>query len=122
VNGLGRARTILDAVRKGTSDLHFVEVMTCPGGCVGGGGQPYGSDVDVLRDRLERLYETDRRAGVRVPSDNGDVRELYETLLGEPLSAVSHRLLHRAYTDRRAEATAGAAGTAAAAGAGEVAA
>jgi iron only hydrogenase large subunit-like protein len=81
--------------------MHFVEVMSCPGGCIGGGGQPYDTDAEAVRERLERLYEVDRRSRTRRSHENADVQALYEELLGRPLGEVSHRLLHRAYADRR---------------------
>jgi len=75
-------------------------VMSCPGGCVGGGGQPYDTDAAVVGERLERLYEADRRSATRRSHENTEVRALYDELLGRPLGEVSHRLLHRNYTDR----------------------
>jgi iron only hydrogenase large subunit-like protein len=74
--------------------------MSCPGGCIGGGGQPYDTDADAVKERLERLYEVDRRSAKRRAHENADVRTLYEDLLGTPLSEVAHRLLHRGYVDR----------------------
>jgi NADH-quinone oxidoreductase subunit G/NADP-reducing hydrogenase subunit HndD len=97
INGLGRLRPALDEV---LSDLHFVEVMSCPGGCVGGGGQPYGSEIEDVRRRQDRLYEADEHADARSSHQNTEVTALYEKLLGRPLSEVSHRLLHREYVDR----------------------
>jgi NADH-quinone oxidoreductase subunit G/NADP-reducing hydrogenase subunit HndD len=104
VNGLGRLKPILDPLKKGASNLHFIEVMTCPGGCIGGGGQPYDTDPDNIRVRLERLYDADRRATIKVSHDNEEVKEMYTEMLGKPLSEISHHLLHRKYIDRRAEA------------------
>jgi iron-only hydrogenase group A len=104
VNGLGRLKPILDPLKKGASNLHFIEVMTCPGGCIGGGGQPYDTDPDNIRVRLERLYDADRRATIKVSHDNDEVREMYAEMLGKPLGEISHHLLHRKYIDRRAEA------------------
>lgn len=101
VNGLGEAASLLDAVAQGRSDLTFVEVMSCPGGCVGGGGQPYGTDAEAVRRRLERLYEVDRRSTKRMSHDNAQVQALYRDVLGAPLGPESHRLLHRHYVDRR---------------------
>ncbi|HEY5282160.1 MAG TPA: [FeFe] hydrogenase, group A, partial [Polyangia bacterium] len=75
VNGLGRLKPILDPLSKGASNLHFIEVMTCPGGCIGGGGQPYESDADNIRVRLERLYDADRRATFKTSHDNSEVQE-----------------------------------------------
>ncbi|MBN1632397.1 MAG: iron hydrogenase small subunit, partial [Thermoleophilia bacterium] len=99
VNGLGHLRPLLDDALSG---LHFVEVMSCPGGCAGGGGQPYGTELEDLRKRQERLYEADAQAEVRSSHQNKSLAALYEEYLGRPLSDVSHRLLHRHYTDRSA--------------------
>lgn len=103
VNGLGHFREVIGAIASGRSDLHFVEVMTCPGGCVGGGGQPHNVNPDVVRERLERLYQADRHSRTRVSHGNEEVQTLYANWLGKPLGEVSHRLLHRRYTDRSAE-------------------
>jgi NADH-quinone oxidoreductase subunit G/NADP-reducing hydrogenase subunit HndD len=100
VNGLGRVKEAVDGLLAPEAGLHFVEVMSCPGGCIGGGGQPYDTDAEAVRERLERLYEVDRRSRTRRSHENADVQALYEELLGRPLGEVSHRLLHRAYTDR----------------------
>ena len=101
VNGLGEVKKILDSVGQKTTDLHFIEVMTCPGGCVGGGGQPYGTDLEALKKRLHRLYEVDRKSVSRLSHENEQVKALYRDLLGEPLGDLSHHLLHRSYADRR---------------------
>lgn len=110
VNGLGRLKPILDPLRKGTSQLHFVEVMTCPGGCIGGGGQPYDTDPDSVRIRLERLYDADRRSTVKTSHENDEVSALYADMLGKPLGQISHHLLHRKYVNRRQQAEEGGAG------------
>jgi iron only hydrogenase large subunit-like protein len=103
VSGLGRLEPLLEPLRKGQSNLHFIEVMTCPGGCIGGGGQPYDTDPEAIRDRLECLYETDRRAELRVSHDNDEVKKMYADMLGQPLGKLSHHLLHRSYVDRKAK-------------------
>jgi iron-only hydrogenase group A len=108
VNGLGRLRATLDELLDGDPPLHFVEVMSCPGGCIGGGGQPYDTDTDAVKERLERLYEVDRRSAKRRSHENADVQALYEDMLGTPLSEVAHRLLHRDYVDRSAAGDAAA--------------
>jgi iron-only hydrogenase group A len=97
VNGLGRLRPGLEEALAG---MHFVEVMSCPGGCAGGGGQPYGTEAKDVQKRLERIYDADAHADVRVSHENQGVAALYEQYLGRPLGEVSHRLLHRSYTDR----------------------
>jgi iron-only hydrogenase group A len=101
VSGLGEAKSLLDAVARGDSDLHFVEVMTCPGGCVGGGGQPYGTDMAAVKKRIQRLYEVDRKSEIRLSHENKEVQTLYENFLGQPLGKMSHKLLHRSYTNRK---------------------
>ena len=88
VNGLGRLQETLDELLAGDPPLHFVEVMSCPGGCIGGGGQPYDTDTDAVKERLERLYEVDRRSAARRSHENADVQALYEDVLGTPLSEV----------------------------------
>ena len=97
VNGLGRLRPVLE---EALADLHFVEVMSCPGGCAGGGGQPYGTEAADLLKRLDRIYDADAQAEVHASHDNRSVAALYEEYLGRPLGEVSHRLLHRTYADR----------------------
>jgi iron only hydrogenase large subunit-like protein len=77
--------------------------MTCPGGCVGGGGQPYLTDTEAIKKRLQRLYEVDRNSPKRLSHENEQVKGLYREYLGEPLGEVSHRLLHRRYVNRKAE-------------------
>jgi len=103
VNGLGRVKPLIDPIAAGQSNLHFIEVMTCPGGCIGGGGQPLETDMKAVQERLERLYDTDRRSRNRTSHSNEEVQSLYATMLGRPLGEVSHHLLHRKYIDRRKE-------------------
>jgi NADH-quinone oxidoreductase subunit G/NADP-reducing hydrogenase subunit HndD len=99
-SGLGNARTLLDAIRAGRKDLHFIEVMTCPGGCINGGGQPLGADLEAVRARMQALYQIDRDAPVRVSHKNEWVQRLYQEFLGEPLGEKSHHLLHTRYQKR----------------------
>jgi NADH-quinone oxidoreductase subunit G/NADP-reducing hydrogenase subunit HndD len=100
VNGVGNARRILEEIRDGRDDLHFVEVMTCPGGCVGGGGQPHGTDLASRQTRLKSLYRIDQAGALRLSHRNAHVQKLYAEVLGEPLGAASHRLLHTTYAPR----------------------
>lgn len=97
VNGLGRLKPALEEAMK---DMHFIEVMSCPGGCVGGGGQPYGTEMKDVRARMDRIYAADAHAETRCSHENKSVAELYEQFLGRPLGEVSHKLLHRTYVDR----------------------
>ncbi|NQT50519.1 iron hydrogenase small subunit [bacterium] len=100
-SGLSNARKLLDEVRAGRDDLHFIEIMTCPGGCIAGGGQPLGTDLDAVRKRMETLYRIDRDEPVRFSHQNDEVKRLYQEFLGEPLSERSHHYLHTHYTARQ---------------------
>jgi len=102
-HGLGNAHEVLEMVRKDRSRFHFVEVMGCPGGCIGGGGQPYATansiplDEECLRLRAQALYGLDREKTIRRSHENPDVQRLYKEFLGRPLSEKSHELLHTHY-------------------------
>ncbi len=96
-SGLGNARTLLEQIRAGRKDLHFIEVMTCPGGCINGGGQPLGTDLKAVKTRMQALYGIDRDGAVRVSHQNKSILRLYEEYLGEPLGEKSHHLLHTHY-------------------------
>lgn len=100
VSGLANTRKLLDQVRDGRKDIHFIEVMTCPGGCINGGGQPLGADLDAVRARMQALYQIDRDAPVRVSHKNEWVQRLYQEYLGKPLGEKSHHLLHTHYHKR----------------------
>jgi iron-only hydrogenase group A len=100
VNGLLNAKKLLDEIRAGRKDLHFIEVMTCPGGCIAGGGQPLDADPDAVRARMQALYKIDRYEQVRTSHSNRAVKKLYEDYLGEPLGHKSHKLLHTEYAER----------------------
>jgi iron-only hydrogenase group A len=93
---LANAKVILDRVKNGEK-FHFIEVMTCPGGCIGGGGQPIPTDTEIRLKRIDATYEADRRLPLRKSHENPVVQELYKTFLGKPLSEKSHRLLHTTY-------------------------
>jgi iron-only hydrogenase group A len=100
VSGLGNARKLLDEIRAGRSDLQFIEIMACPGGCINGGGQPLGADMEAVKGRMRALYTIDEKEGVRVSHKNEWVQRLYDEFLGEPLGETSHRLLHTHYAKR----------------------
>jgi len=102
VSGLKNAGELLKAVREGNKQLHFIEVMTCPGGCIAGGGQPLGTNLESVRRRMQALYTIDEEAGVRVSHKNKEVQRLYKEFLGEPLGERSHHLLHTKYAQRAA--------------------
>jgi NADH-quinone oxidoreductase subunit G/NADP-reducing hydrogenase subunit HndD len=102
VSGLSNARKLLDEIKLGRNDLHFIEVMTCPGGCIAGGGQPLGTDVNAVRARMQALYKIDREEPVRTSHANKSVQRIYSEFLGEPMGHKSHELLHTSYTRREA--------------------
>lgn len=100
VNRLANARKIAEMVRDGRSPYHFIEVMACPGGCVGGGGQIYGFDSDRIKERLRATYELEKSRDVRLSYKNKPVMDLYKECLGEPGSHRAHELLHTTYSPR----------------------
>lgn len=100
VNSLGNARKVLDKIEQGESEYHFIEVMTCPGGCIGGGGQPLNTDPERLMARLKSVYKIDAEKGLRESHLNPDVQKLYDEFFKEPLSDVSHKYLHTHYEER----------------------
>lgn len=101
VNGLGNTRKILEKIRSGEEKLDAIEVMACPGGCVGGGGQPYHKgDLTILKKRAEGLYSIDKEKTYRKSYENPSIKKLYEEYLGEPGSERAHELLHTSYKER----------------------
>ena len=96
---------VVDMVRKGTCPYHFVEVMACPGGCIGGGGTPRGRDVWCrnLGARQAEVYAIDEKLPIRASHENPEVIRVYEEFLGRPGSHLAHELLHCRYEDRRKE-------------------
>lgn len=100
VSGLGNARALLEEVKAGRKNLHFIEVMTCPGGCIAGGGQPIRTDTEAVKARMQALYNIDQRENVRTSHGNRMVSELYDKYLEKPLGEKSHHLLHTHYSKR----------------------
>ncbi len=100
-SGLGNTRKLLNDVRDGKVQYHAIEIMACPGGCVGGGGQPYyGNDRTIVDRRAEALYAEDRSKAIRYSHENPDIVQLYEEYLKKPCGEKSHHLLHTHYTKR----------------------
>ncbi len=99
-HGLGNAQRVIADVRSGKKQYHFVEVMTCPGGCIGGGGQPRYTNNQVRQARIDAIYREDEGKKLRKSHENPDVAKLYEEFLGQPLGEKSHHLLHTKYTPR----------------------
>jgi NADP-reducing hydrogenase subunit HndD len=96
-HGLGNAQKVIDQVRSGEAEYHFVEVMTCPGGCIGGGGQPRFTTNEVRRKRIAAIYEEDEHRELRKSHEKPFVCKLYEEYLGAPCGEISHHLLHTCY-------------------------
>lgn len=100
-HGLKNARTLLERVRKGEEQFHAIEVMACPGGCIGGAGQPYHhGDSSIIKKRFDATYEEDRNKPLRKSHENPSVIKLYKEFLGEPCGHKSHELLHTHYFDK----------------------
>lgn len=93
-SGLGNARDLIEALRSGEAEYDFVEIMACPGGCVGGGGQPFKDGLELAEERGEQLYELDKKNTIRFSHENSAVKLTYDEYLEKPLSEKAHRLLH----------------------------
>jgi iron-only hydrogenase group A len=99
-NGLGNARVLMEQVQKGESPYHFIEIMCCPGGCLGGGGQPISNNPDIKKRRAEAIYREDAGKPIRKSHENPEITAIYKDFLGEPNSEKAHHLLHTEYCDR----------------------
>ena len=99
-SGLKNAKILLDKIRAGECDYHFIEVMCCPGGCVGGGGQPFRTTAAIKAQRMDGLYKVDMKSTYRQSHKNPEIKKLYEDFLGEPNGHKAHELLHTHYTQR----------------------
>ena len=105
VNQLGNVEPVLEKVRQAKAagaepPYHFIEVMACRGGCIAGGGQPYGATDEVRKMRIDGLYTDDERSVIRCSHKNEAVIQAYDEYLGKPLGERAHRLLHTHYTER----------------------
>ena len=104
-SGLANARELLNGVKNGTEDLHMIEIMACPGGCINGGGQPDQSDtvrnsIDLIAARTKAIYEADEGLPLRKSFENPEIKELYDEFLGVPGSEKAHELLHTVHVKR----------------------
>lgn len=100
-HGLGNARKLLEEIQAGNSEFHAIEIMSCPGGCIGGGGQPYHhGNAEILKKRQKAIYQEDSKKAIRKSHENPYIIKLYEEFLGKPMSEKAHHLLHTAYFDR----------------------
>ncbi len=98
-HGLGNAWKIINMIKEGKADYHFIEVMACPGGCIGGGGNAPRT-WEKVEERRKAIYEEEKRLPVRKSHENPWVKQCYEEFLGEPLGEMSHKLLHTHYISR----------------------
>lgn len=98
-HGLGNARKIIEAMQGG-EEFHFIEVMTCPGGCIGGGGQPRFTTNEIRKKRIQAIYREDEGKTLRKSHENPEVLQIYEEFFEKPVSHLSHHLLHTKYHDR----------------------
>ena len=94
MSGLKNARDLMEDILRGEVQYDFVEVMACPGGCVGGGGQPITDGMEMADVRGPKLYQLDEKRPLRFSHENPEVAKLYEDYLGKPLGEKSHALLH----------------------------
>ena len=106
VYGTANAGRLLEKIKNGEKQYHFVEVMTCPGGCIGGGGQPKDTEWKgdtLIKARIQSLYERDRQMNIRCSHQNEELIRLYEEFYGRPLSHLAEQMLHTFYVDRSAD-------------------
>ncbi|HDR05453.1 MAG TPA: 2Fe-2S iron-sulfur cluster binding domain-containing protein [Candidatus Marinimicrobia bacterium] len=99
-NGLSKARVLMKQLDKGESPYHFIEIMACPGGCLGGGGQPIPTNAEVRKKRAQAIYSEDMEMTIRKSHENPEIIKIYEDFLIEPLGKMSHKLLHTHYVAR----------------------
>ncbi|MEY1639631.1 NADH-dependent [FeFe] hydrogenase, group A6 [Tenuifilum osseticum] len=101
-HGLGNARKLLEDVRSGKANYHAIEVMACPGGCIGGGGQPlHHGNSAIIKARMEAIYREDAGKPIRKSHENPYIVKLYEEFLGKPMSEKAHHLLHTHYFSKK---------------------
>ena len=93
-SGLGNARELIEKIKRKEIECDFVEIMACPGGCSGGGGQPIVYNNELATQRGAKLYRLDKERVLRFSHENSEVQKLYEEYLGKPLGEKSHHLLH----------------------------
>ena len=99
-HGLKNARVIMDQIKNGTSPYLFIEIMACPGGCIGGGGQPIPTNDEIRKKRIAAIYAEDEGMPIRKSHEVPEIKKIYETYLEKPLGHKSHELLHTHYKKR----------------------
>ncbi|MBE0655084.1 MAG: iron hydrogenase small subunit [Bacteroidales bacterium] len=100
-HGLANAREVMDKVKNGEANYHFIEIMACPGGCLGGGGQPIPTNAEIRGKRAMAIYGEDMALPIRKSHENPEVVQVYKEFLGKPNSHKSHELLHTHYVERQ---------------------
>ncbi len=100
-HSLSKARQVMELIKEGKADYSFIEIMCCPGGCIGGGGQPFGGTDELRIKRINAIYEADKGLPIRKSHENPAVNKLYEDFLIKPLGEKSHHLLHTTYMNRK---------------------
>lgn len=100
VNGLANARVLMDSIKRGEKDYHFIEIMACPGGCLNGGGQHIGASEEDLKARMRTIYDIDDKETIKVSHKNPEIIQIYKDFLEKPLGHKSHELLHTHYRKR----------------------
>lgn len=103
-NGLGNAKKLIKGLAAGEMKYDFIEIMACPGGCIGGGGQPRSADKGILAKRQAAMYALDDKSPLRRSHENPQVKALYERWLGDPNGHLAHRMLHTHYVAGGVEA------------------
>ncbi|MGQ1909817.1 NADH-dependent [FeFe] hydrogenase, group A6 [Marinifilum sp. RC60d5] len=99
-NGLENAHRLIEEIKAGDRFYHFIEIMACPGGCLGGGGQPYPVDDEIRLKRMQAIYAEDEDLPIRKSHENPEIVKIYKDFLEKPLSHKSHKLLHTSYVKR----------------------
>jgi iron only hydrogenase large subunit-like protein len=99
-HGLTNADKVMKAVRDGEATYHFIEIMACPGGCIGGGGQPIPTNQEIRMKRVEAIYSEDESMAIRKSHENPEIIAIYKEFLGKPNSHKAHELLHTHYVER----------------------
>ncbi|MGE5424236.1 MAG: NADH-dependent [FeFe] hydrogenase, group A6 [Syntrophothermus sp.] len=100
-NGLSNAKKVMQSIKDGSSTYHFIEIMACPGGCIGGGGQPIPTNPEIRAKRKSAIYEEDMGMPLRKSHENPEIAEIYADFLEKPLGHKSHQLLHTHYTPKK---------------------
>ncbi len=100
-HGLANARKVVEMIESSKSKYHFIEVMACPGGCIGGGGQPRMTTDEIRKARIKAIYREDEGKKLRKSHENPEIKEIYKNFLGKPLGEPSHHLLHTHYYERQ---------------------